>query len=169
MAHKMMELLKNSDSRIKIFVIIGLIGIMLIVSSEMLPKHEKSDEQDSKNYSQYADELEKKTEKIISSIDGVGECNVMLTLASSNEYIYAQNSENKIDNSSNSQKNEYVLYDGANGDEPLLVKEYFPSVYGVVVVCSGGENVLVKERVINTVSSLYNIPTSRISVNKLKG
>lgn len=169
MAHKLQEFIKNSDNKIKIFVIIGLVGIMLILLSDMIPKQTNKVEKQSTNYQQYIDNLEKKTTYIISSIDGVGECNVMLTLSSSNEYIYAQNSENKSDNSSISQNYEYVLYDGANGDEPILIKEYYPQVQGVVVVCSGGDSVVVRERVITTVSSLYNIPSSRISVNKIKG
>lgn len=169
MGHKIIDFIKNSDNKLKIFVIIGLVGIMLILLSDIAPKDTKKIESKSADYTEYVTTLERKTKEIISSIDGVGECNVMLTLSSSNEYIYAQNSENKSDNSSISQNNEYVLYDSTNGDEPILIKEYFPSVQGVVVVCSGGDNNVVREKVISSISSLYNIPTSRVTVNKLKG
>lgn len=136
----------------------------------MIPqKHNETVDKTSVSYTDYIDELEDKTQNIISSIDGVGECEVMITLVSSNESVYAKNTDEKNDSSSISKSYEYVLYDSTNGDEPILIKEYFPSVQGVVVVCSGGDNNVVCERIISSVSSLYNLPSSRITVSKLKG
>ena len=41
-------------------------------------------------------------------------------------------------------------------------------ILGIAVLCDGGDNVAVKERVIDTLTSLYGIGANRISVEKLK-
>lgn len=160
----------TGDNRIKILVVIGLVGIVLIAMSDSFPKSEnKRIENDLKsNYLEYVDLLEKDTEEIISSIDGVGECRVMITLKNSNENIYAKNSEENVGSGNYSKNDEYVFYDENNGDSPLLLKENYASVQGVVVVCSGGDNTKVKECVIKSIVALYDIPSNKISVSKLK-
>ena len=81
--------------------------------------------------------------------------------------VYAENKENSNSGSSFSQNSEYVIYDGENGDSPLLINEKMPGVAGVAVVCSGGDNVLVQEKIISCVCALFNIPSSRVSVSKI--
>lgn len=167
--NKIKDFVVNPQNRTKLLIIIGLIGVLLIMCSEINPKLNDKAIKSNVSYDEYIDELEEKTENIISLIDGVGSCKVMITLATSNESIYAQNIDEKTDSSSISQKSEYVFNDKSDGDEPVLIKEYFPNVQGVVVVCSGGDNSVVREKVIGSISSLYNVPTSNISVTKLKG
>ena len=91
----------------------------------------------------------------------------MITLKSTSESIYAKNIQNSQSDSSASQNSEYVIYDGKDGDSPILLQENFPQIEGIAIVCSGGDNVAVKERVIQCVSSLFNISSNRISVSKL--
>lgn len=162
----------RSDKKVKIFAVIGIVGILLILLSEAVPQSgaKRSDNQQIQeiSYADYIASLEKDTQNIIGSINGVGKCRVMLTLKDTKESIYAKNSDEKNDESSYSKNYEYVLYDGQDGETPVLIKQYFPQIQGVVVVCDGADNTVVRENVINSVSSLFNIPTSRISVSKIK-
>jgi stage III sporulation protein AG len=159
------------DKKIKIFVVIGIVSIFVILLSEFIPSETKdntlNDDSESYSYSEYIESLEKETTDIVGSIDGVGECKVMLTLKNTNESVYAKNSDESSDDGSYSKKYEYVLYDGQDGETPVLVKQYFPQIQGAVVVCEGGDNTVVKERVISAISSLFNISTSKISVTKI--
>ena len=91
----------------------------------------------------------------------------MITLQNTKESVYAENKETSSDESSNSENNEYVIYNSENGDSPLLLKEEMPKVAGVAVVCTGGDNVLVQEKIIDCVCALFNISSSRVSVAKL--
>ncbi|MBR7060862.1 MAG: hypothetical protein IKI34_03935, partial [Eubacterium sp.] len=117
----------------------------------------------------YVESLEKETKEIIRSIDGAGDCLVMITLKASSESVYAKNTDENHNSGSFSKSDEYVFYKQSNGETPVLVKEYFPQVSGVAVVCSGGDNYAVKESIINCLTSLFGIPSSKISVSKLKG
>ena len=158
---------KNSDKKLKLALIIGIAGMLMLGISEAVPHEKKSDTPQSTSYSEYNDELEQKTERIISSIDGVGECRVMITLKNSNESVYAKNYQENSNDSNYSHESEYVLYDGESGESPVLIKEYFPEIKGVVVLCSGADDTAVRESVINCVSALFGIPTTKISVTRL--
>ncbi len=164
-------IMKSDGKRVKIIVAMGLVAIILIAFSSLFQSNDKNTskkEEVSFDYSQYSAQTEKKLTDIVSSIDGVGDCEVMITFEYSNENVYATDSENKNDESSQSNKDEYVLYDSQNGEKALLIKEKYPTVQGVSIVCSGGDNVEVREAVINTVTSLFNISANRVSVSKIK-
>ena len=153
-------IVKSDSKKIKIIVAMGLIAIILIAFSSMFqPKDSKSDieENDSFDYSSYSEETERKLTNIISSIEGVGECEVMITFEYTGENIYAKDSEAKSDDTSQSNSDQYVLYDSQNGEKALLIKEKYPTVQGVSIVCTGGDNTQVREAIINTVTSLFDI------------
>lgn len=164
-------MLAGDGKKIKIIVAVGLIGIVLIFASDLLDSNEKKvkkDNEGSISYEEYTEELENKLVQLVSSIDGVGECRVMVTLENTTESVYATDVEIKNDDSSVNQKDKYVIYDSESGETPVLIKEYLPKVQGVTVVCTGGDNTAVKEKIIESVTSLFNIPTNRVSVSKIK-
>lgn len=165
---KLKEAFGNKKSKNKILIAAGIVGILLILLSEIsTPSAKKETEVTKTDYTAYVNELDEKLNSLISSIEGVGKCRVMITLKSTSESIYAKNIQNSQSDSSASQNSEYVIYDGKDGDSPILLQENFPQIEGIAIVCSGGDNVAVKERVIQCVSSLFNISSNRISVSKL--
>lgn len=162
-----------------IIFIIGMLGLLLIVFSEFIPKGKTktlsvSDDSSSLSDASYSNsfkrEIEKELKEIISKIDGVGEVSLMLTLDGTTEYVYAEDVDTQTDENSGSKsdkyKNEVIIVD-SNGDETALVKKIIePKVKGVVIVCTGGGNLQIKERVIKAVSSALNISTNNICVEK---
>jgi stage III sporulation protein AG len=172
--NKMKEALERflqGDKKLKIFLLLGIIGIALILLSELLPASQSTEKstKSEKLYSDYVASLEKDTAELISSVNGAGRCRVMITLRGTGESVFAKNSQESNSESSFSSSYEYVLYDGKDGDEPVLIKQYFPKVQGIAVVCDGADNPEVRESIINCLSSLYNLPVSKISVTKYKG
>lgn len=175
MASKAAEYLKGfinlDDKKTKIIVAIGLIGLALIFASSIFDgkkENKTSDDYNCVDYEEYAENLEHKLTDIVNSIEGAGECKVMITLENSAENVYATDVETKTDSNSSNQKDKYVFYDSSNGESPVLIKEYLPKVQGVTVLCNGGDNIAVKEKIIQCVTSLFNIPTNRVSVSKIK-
>lgn len=168
----MLKYLKeNEPKRLKIIVILGIVGILLIAFSSGIGNTDVKKEQSSSDNSQtfeYSKELENNLKNIISSIEGVGNCEVMLTLENTAESVYATDKENNNSDDSSSVKDEYVIYDSQNGEQPILIKEYYPKVLGVSVVCDGGNNIAVKEKIIEAVTSLFDISANRVSVSKIK-
>ena len=160
--------IKNGDKKIKIFIIIGFIGILLILLSEAVPSVSEKKSNQEYSYDKYVVSLENETKALVEAIDGAGECRVMLTLENTRESVWAKNSEESRSEGSYSNSYEYVLYKGQDGETPILVKEYFPQIKGVAIVCAGADDIRVKESIINSLSSVFDIPSSKISVSKLK-
>ncbi len=163
---------RDENSKRKLIAALAIIGVAMIFISEVGIQKNDSDnsrsvELSSIDYAEYVADLNKRLSDIIGKIDGVGECSVMITMQSTQESVYAKNKENSQNGSSVSENSEYVIYDWENGDSPLLINEKMPGVAGVAVVCSGGDSVLVREKIISCVCALFNIPSSRVSVSKL--
>lgn len=165
------------SSKVLIIVIIGVLGLLMIAASELIPKGKADKSRDISNSpvdtsysSSFKKETERELKEIISKIDGVGEVSLMLTLDGTTEYVYAEDVDTETDENSDSKsdkyKNEVIIVDSDGGEKALVKKIIEPKVKGVVIVCSGGGNIEVKERVIKAVSSALNISTNNICVEK---
>jgi stage III sporulation protein AG len=133
----MKDLLKD-DKVLKIIFFAGIALILIIFISDLLPKEKKNTQPSNEtNAEKYSAEIEERLTKIISSISGTGNINVMVTLESLEENVYSQK-------------------------ELVAVKT--PKVRGVAIVCSGGENAVIREKITSTVSKALGISSSRVSV-----
>lgn len=168
----------------KIIVVVGVVGIGLIFLSGFIPKSPKNDEtikvqnSNSTSLTEYENQLEQSLAEIICNINGAGSTKVFLTMESSAEQIFAsdnsiaQNNSNntKSSNDTQSQKditseNKYITVELSDGtQQTVLVKEIQPKVRGVLVVCAGGDNNVVKEKVIDAVTKALDISSSKVSV-----
>ena len=57
-----------------------------------------------------------------------------------------------------------VILDGLVPENHLVRKIENPEITGVLIVCDGGDDIGVKEKVINAVSTVLNIPSNRVYV-----
>ncbi len=161
------EFLKSNKKALICFLA-GVLGILLIFISNLIDNKNKEESKSTTPQVSYNEELEEKLQKLISSIDGAGKTSVFLTVEETEEYVYAQdNSSSYKDNSNSSSQNEYVIVDGNNGKDGLLVKTVCPKVRGVAIVCEGGENPKVQQRIYSSVSAALGISTARISISKM--
>lgn len=181
---KIKDILKklSADKKTMFIVLAGIIGVLILVASEFIPEGEKAKEDEKEiqvseynieNHYEYAEMLEKKLTDLISSIEGAGATKVMLTLESSSEAVYAQNDKTDMEsNDENSEKiskeNDYVLIKtDSSKEEALLLKIIQPEVKGVAVVCEGGDSIYVQQKIIETISAVFDINASKIKVTKL--
>lgn len=157
-----------------VMLILGIIGVVLIIISEFVTEKPKSQEKEQvqSSFFDYESDIENRLGDIISQINGAGRVKVMVTLKSGEEKKYAYNETFQAKNDENSSdsktENEYVVIDGEKGDECVLLKTEFPEIQGVIVVCDGGDNSVIKNEITNAVSALLNISTNNISVIKMK-
>ena len=88
--------------------------------------------------------MENKLKNVISKISGVGEANVIITLESGFTYEYATDTETKTITSGGTETTlttqTVILVNG----QPVVVKQIYPVVKGVVIVAKGAENFAVK-------------------------
>lgn len=150
--------------RIKIYLTLAALCMALLILMRPSKQKEPSVPQaeallpDTQSYS---DKLEKSLEDIISQIQGVGNVKVMVTVDGSIKSIYVAD-----ESTSDSKSDEKTVIIGSK--EALLEGTKYPEVKGVLVVCSGGKSAAVKEKVVNAVSTVLDIPTSKVCVTNAK-
>lgn len=157
------------------FIIIGIFAIVLIAIFMSTFGGGNSDNKvqvSSQSLEEYGEYLENKLENVIKSIDGAGSVEVMITFNGRVTYEYATEKEEVTTSStitggtnSKTTTNEKTIIVTQNGKEtPLIVKEIYPDVAGVVVVASGAGNVAVKLNIISAVETLLGVKNGQIQV-----
>ena len=168
----------NSQNRVRLLVAVGLLGMGLILCSELLAgeepkKSEPATEQpeQQQNTQQSEQQLQQRLEEIISQIDGVGECSVMLTFEESERSVYAvedsvsqERDRQTNSGSSTSQKRLVLIEDGEGRNQPVLEKTVRPQVNGVVVVCQGAKSMTVCQQVTEAVTTVLGIRSTQVCV-----
>ena len=150
----------SSNNKIKTYLMIAAIAIiaLLLIGTDsggscVQDNNTTTISFDDEYRVKIADELV----KIISQIKGVGKVSVMVTVESSYRYVYSED----IQKTTDSKKTETVIL---QNKEALLQRIEAPTIGGVLVVCSGGDNPAVKEKVINAVSTVLDISSSKVYV-----
>ena len=126
----------------------------------------------------YERELEKRVREILRGVSGVGEVDVMIVLKSSAEkVIQVDNSTSKsvttekgsgTDRSVESMDQEHstVLTGSGSGQEPVVAKEVYPEIAGIVISASGGGNLSVQAEISDAMEALFGLPANKIKVLK---
>ncbi|MCC8023399.1 MAG: hypothetical protein LIO46_06465 [Clostridiales bacterium] len=172
---KIKTYLGDKDNKIKLIVALGLAGILCILMSEYISfgGSEDKEAQDSVQTAQeismdsFKETTEQQLGEIIGKIDGVGRCEVMVTIENSSEQVYAYDSSSEQGENSSKNEYKYIIINGEDGEEALLVKEIQPKIRGVIVVCEGGDNIAVQEKIISSVTAVFDISSNRVSINKM--
>lgn len=112
----------------------------------------------------YLDSLEKKTESLICELEGVRGCNVMITLKSGYEYLYASDARAVIGNENRDSQKEYVIIQTGGDEQPVLIEKRMPEISGVAVVCNG-ISADTEYKIICLLQALFNIASNKISIN----
>ena len=130
----------------------------------------------------YTQEVENRLEALLSSMDGVGEVKVMVTLSSSVEQVvekdvpYSMDTTKETDSAGgsrdvvNSKQEETTVYvtDQAGNKTPYISKTLEPAIEGVTVVAQGGGNAVVQKNITDVIQALFGVETHKIKVVKMK-
>lgn len=175
---KIFSLFKGEKRILAIFVV-GIVAVFLMVFSECSPTKEQVNSNKEFDIDSYVEVTQEKITKIVQTIDGAGKCMVMVTPEKTVEYVYFQEETLKTDtqaeDSPNSSKqttktetqtSAAVVENKSDGKGALVTTTIMPKIAGVVVICEGGGNSVVQERVINAVATALNIEQSRVYVTK---
>lgn len=128
----------------------------------------------------YITALENKLEQTIEGMEGAGKVDVMITLKDTGEKILDKNQPYESEEETNTEENkeskknriqnnqETVLVETEGNTEPIIVRELYPDIEGVVVVCEGGDNSALTVKIKEAVQALFSIDAHKIVVCKSK-
>ena len=188
--------IKWEDIGFSRLVVIVLAGIFLLILS--FPMEEPSEKKEEGNQEKtlttteatseiwdvadsYAREQEEKIENILSAVEGVGQVDVMVTMAASEEKIplkdedstqdstqeQDQNGGSRLQNNSSIQE-ETILVQQEEGEAPYVVEIQSPEIEGIVVVAQGAGSGNMDTEIIEAIVALFPVEPHKIKVMKMK-
>ena len=154
---------KDETKRVNFLVILGVIGLAMLLVPELLPQSDPVPVQPTEQHTEYTVELEQRLEALISLVDGAGNARVMVTAATGEESVYAEDVSSSADGSTQSKQ---VLL-GSGNAAGLVETVRTPRLQGVAVVCEGGKKAAVQLRVTEIVQALTGLGASHITVTQM--
>ena len=144
----------KSIKHIEIIIALTAIMIMLLIYfSNSCGSDKKTVIQGNTSEYDYCSSTIIELESKLSKIDGVGEVSVLINWTTSTEYVPAYSGTNSGNSS--------IV---TEGDNVYIVKEVYPLPEGVIIICDGGNNLMVKMKLISAVASYFGIEEYKINV-----
>lgn len=170
-AERLLKLLNRlkDDRRALLIIGISFLGVLLIFLSEVVPSGSSDDEQMKVNKEQVYADTKDELVHIIGKIEGVGKTEVMVTYDGTAEKVYAYDLSEQGTDTETKREEEHIILDKGNTEEGLPVREIFPRVNGIAVVCEGGGSPKVKNEITNMLKALYGISSNNISISEMNG
>lgn len=139
---KLKQMISNDKFR-RMIIIAGIVGIALIFLSTYVDFDVGSASPEEEfSVTTYSTKIESDLQSVISQIKGAGKTKVLLTMENSVEYVYLNDSTTKT-------------------------KEIEPHIRGVLVVCEGGDDPIVVERISEAVTKSLGVSTAKVCITKL--
>lgn len=162
---KVRSVLADEKKKTNLLVCMGLAGVLLLALPEWMPKENSASDgqtetQTADEPGKYASQLQEQLQTLISQVDGAGNSKVMITFSSTEESVYATDSETSQDGATSI--NHVLLEDGG-----LIETVRMPQIQGVAVVCEGGESAAVQNQIVELLEALTGVGASHITVAKM--
>lgn len=164
---KLKKAISEFISKYRYVILVLVIGLVLMIVPTTSAKNREPPAPDAKNSTE--DCFENKLAEILSHITGAGEVKVLLTVAAGEEMRYQTN--DRIDNGETASNINYdtVTVTDADRNQNGLVRQVIPATYkGVIIVCQGADDPVVRLSIIDAVSKLTGLGSNKISVLKMK-
>ena len=188
------NMFKNKDRPVKFnLILMATLGVILLIFSRSFLNDSESNANSLHNSyeplhiqetrgSSFEENLEKRLISLLSQVEGVGEVDVMISLIHSSEIILAEDvrmeehttkeadaeggTREVISKNTNSQA---IILQGPGGlQQPLILREIDPKIEGVIIVAQGGDDIFVKEAIVNAARTVLGVAPHKVQVLKMK-
>ena len=103
--------------------------------------------------------LEMRVSRLLESMDGVSQVSVILLPDTTGETIYAQNG--RYENGALTER-DYVFTDETG--KPVVLRLVYPKLRGAAVVCRGGSNPILQEKIVSLLCALFDLSAGKVYV-----
>ena len=166
------EYLQQWFDKYKYLLLVCLVGLILLLWPKNTDAATKVNAVSESSYKDQVAALERQMEDLFSSISGVGQVKVLLTVKSSTETVYAYDTDRSTSKRENEQsqsiKTELITVGSGSGEMPVITQTRMPQFLGAVVVCEGAESATVCLQLTEAVRSLTGITSDNIVISKMK-
>lgn len=149
--------LSASKKKRLIFIPIGaLLGIALLIFGGATDgkAKESSVVNSTVSLEQYAEGVEKKLHSLCEQVEGVSDVTAAVSFEKGFEYVYA-----KDDGEGN-----YLVIGSGSSECAVRVTEKPPTIGGIGIVCKGGGDPAVQNKLINLISAAFGVSSNKIYI-----
>jgi stage III sporulation protein AG len=127
----------------------------------------------------YEEQMEQRVKKLLKTVEGVGQVDVMIVLKSSKEQVLRVDNKTSdsatVENDSsggtrnitNKELQESTILTGSGENTaPIVEKEISPEIEGIIISAQGGGSPTVKAEISSAMEALFNLPPHKIKVLK---
>ena len=160
----------RADKKRAAVLLLCLLALVLLVLSEGARPRAKDEKVQALQPEVYAKQLEARLAELIRSVEGAGKTQVLVTLHTGEETVWARNDtmDSETDASRLRSEQTYVLVRSGSDETGLVLKTITPAVQGVAVVCEGADDPQVQQRITQTVTAALGIGAGHVSVVKMQ-
>ena len=156
------EKIKRNKKLQYLLVAIFSIIIIFIFLSNFVTKESVSES--SLDIDNYVSRLENNLEKALNEVDGAGKVSVVITVESGMETVLAMETiENQTSSGTEIKKTPIIV----NG-KPIVLKEKYPKIIGVLIVAEGAKNIATLTKIQQATKSLLDINVNQIEILTMK-
>ena len=109
---------------------------------------------------EYRAAMEERVIAVCSRVRGAGSVYAVVNLAGGYEYVYA--TDQKL--TANGETLEHIIIGSGSSEKVVYLTERVPEILGIGVVCSGGNDPMVKSEITQLLSAAFGIGTHKIYV-----
>ena len=155
MHQMLLSKLKCDKKRMLYLLLFLLCGILLMIfPGEVKEERELQNQDFIGSYS--IEKEEQRLEEILSSINGVGECKVLLSIHNSEESILAEDHEETV-----------ILSEGGR-QSAVTVSTRYPAFQGAIVVSGGCHDASVRYDILSSVMAYTGLDIDKITICPIK-
>ena len=152
-----MELRKIFKGKRLGILLLGGVGVLLLLLSAMQPSSASKNSDTKFLYEEYENALEKKLEDFCTCINGIENVKAFVTLETSEETVYAQNSSVSTSQSTY----EYLIF---GSESALPIYQVTPKIRGIAIACDGGDDAYIQKMLTDLISSATGVPSNKIKI-----
>lgn len=142
----------KKNGKLWMVALFGILGVSLLIFGGSYEKSEPTLNEDKNRFSEYKTEVEAKILELCSRVEGVDDVSVAISFESGFEYVYATDGDKTL------------TVGNGSAESAVTVTEKPPTISGVGIVCNGGGNPRIQQKLINLISAAYGISSNKIYI-----
>ena len=156
----MKKIKENKKLQLLIVIVISIILAFFILSDNNKDKSITTSDE----ITQYVTSLETKLCNLLSKVEGCGKVSVAIMIDSGKETVLAMK-KTTTESSGRTEIEETPII--VNG-KTVVIKENYPKVTGVLIVCEGANNISVLRKIQQATTSLLDVEINKIEILAMK-
>ena len=154
---RLSKLLSGKRSKPAIILVMALVGVALLLFGGMTDREKSADTSDmAAELERYAETVETKIYELCSRVDGVSGVSVAVSFECGFEYVYARESG----------EGKYLVVGSGSSESAVRVTEKMPIISGIGIVCKGGGDPRIQNKLINLISATFGVGSNKIYITE---